>query len=127
MNLNPYHYVSSMVRYCNSVEMKNISEKLSTINGATFNRKATSKLLFFKNEKNNIRKNKVINSFSVAMNDNLSFKGEFVWRILAKINKANSYSSFYNSCKYKGYYELWKYYSVLIEQLLVKYKEFNIL
>ena len=125
MNLNPYHYVSSMVRYCNSIEMKNISEKLSTVNGATFNRKATSKLLFFKNEKNNIRKNKVINSFSVAMNDNLSFKGEFVWRILAKINKANSYSSFYNSCKYKGYYELWKYYSVLIEQLLVKYKEFK--
>ena len=125
INLNPYHYVSSKVRYCNSVEMKNISEKLSTVNGATFNRKATSKLLFFKNEKNNIRKNKVINSFSVAMNDNLSFKGEFVWRILAKINKANSYSSFYNACKYKGYYELWKYYSVLIEQLLVKYIEFK--
>ena len=125
MNLNPYHYVSSMVRYCNSVEMKNISEKLSTVNGAIFNRKATSKLLFFKNEKNNIRKNKVINSFSVAMNDNLSFKGGFVWRILAKINKANSYSSFYNACKYKGYYELWKYYSVLIEQLLVKYSEFK--
>ena len=125
INLNPYHYVSSKVRYCNSVEMKNISEKLSTVNGATFNRKAISKLLFFKNEKNNIRKNKVINSFSVAMNDNLSFKGEFVWRILAKINKANSYSSFYNACKYKGYYELWKYYSVLIEQLLVKYIEFK--
>ena len=33
MNFNPYHYVSSMVKYCNSIEMKNISEKLSNVNG----------------------------------------------------------------------------------------------
>lgn len=125
MTFNPYHYVSSMVRYCNSVEMKNISEKLSEVNGAIFNKKATSKQLFFKNKNNNKRKNKVINSVSVSMNNNLSVKGGFVWRILAKITKTNNYSSFYNACKFKGYYELWKHYSILIEQLLVKYNEFK--
>jgi len=125
MNFNPYHYVSSMVRYCNSIEMKNISEKLSTVSGAMFNRKATSKQLFFKNENNIKRKNKVINTISVSMNNNLSFKGEFVWRILEKMTKTNGFSSFYNSCKFKGYYELWKHYSIIIEQLLVKYVEFK--
>ena len=46
IEFNPYHYVSDMVRYCNTVEMKNISEKLSKVNGASFNKKTTTKLLF---------------------------------------------------------------------------------
>ena len=127
MTLNPYHYVSSMVKYCNSIEMKNISEKLSTVNGAVFNKKATSKQLFFKNENNNNNKrvNKVIESFLVSYTNNLSLKGGLVWRILAKITKSTGFSSFYNACKFKGYFELWKHYSILIEQLLVKYTEFK--
>jgi hypothetical protein len=127
MKLNPYHYVSSMVKYCNSIEMKNISEKLSTVNGAMFNRKATSKQLFFKNENynNNKRVNKVIDSCCVSYTNNLSLKGGLVWRILAKITKTTGFSSFYNACKFKGYFELWKHYSILIEQLLVKYIEFK--
>ena len=125
MNFNPYHYVSSMVKYCNSIEMKNISEKLSNVNGASFNRKSTSQQLFFKNENNINRKNKVINSVSVSMNNNLTIKGGLVWRILEKISKTGGYSSFYNACKFKGYYELWKHYSILIEQLLAKYIEFK--
>ena len=127
MTFNPYHYVSSRVRYCNSIEMKNISEKLSTVNGAVFNRKATSKQLFFKNENNNNNKrvNKVIDSCFVSYNNNVPLKGGLVWRILSKITKTNGFSSFYNACKFKGYYELWKHYSILIEQLLVKYPEFK--
>ena len=125
MNFNPYHYVSSMVKYCNSIEMKNISEKLSNVNGASFNRKSTSQQLFFKNGNNVKKNNKVINSVSVSMNNNLTIKGGLVWRILEKITKAGGYSSFYNACKFKGYYELWKHYSIIIEQLLVKYIEFK--
>ena len=125
VSFNPYHYVSKSVRYCNSVEMKNISEKLCNVNGATFNKKATSKLLFFKNENNNTKKRKVINSFAVSMNNNLSFKGGMVWRILAKITRITGYSSFYSACIFKGYHELWKHYSILIELLLVKYVEFK--
>ena len=125
MNFNPYHYVSNMVRYCNSLEIKNISEKLSDVNGAIFNKVATSKQHFFKNENKSIKKNKVISSFAVSMNNNLSFRGGMVWRILSKITKINGYSSFYNACIFKGYHELWRHYSILIEQLLVKYVEFK--
>ena len=127
MEINPYHYVSGMVKYCNSVEMKLISEKLSNVNGASFNKKATTKPLFFINENltNKDRISKVVNLSSVSLNKNLAFKGGFVWRILSKISKSSGYSSFYHACKFKGYSELWKHYSIFIEQLLVKYPEFK--
>jgi len=127
MEINPYHYVSGMVKYCNSVEMKLISEKLSNVNGASFNKKATSKPLFFINENstNKDRISKVVNLSSISLNKNLAFKGGFVWRILSKISKSSGYSAFYHACKFKGYSELWKHYSIFIEQLLVKYPEFK--
>ena len=125
IEFNPYHYVSDMVRYCNTVEMKNISEKLSRVNGASFNKKATTKLLFFKNENitNKRRIGKVIHGTAVSLNKNLSLKGGLVWRILARITILSGYNSFYIACKFKGYSELWKHYSLLIEQLLAKYSE----
>lgn len=127
MEFNPYHYVSNIVRYSNSIEMRNISEKLSNVSGAAFNKKATSKQLFFKNENYTHEKRiqKVINVTSVSLNKNLSIKGGLIWRILGKISKSNGASSFYHACKFKGYSELWKHYSILIEQLLVKYPEFK--
>ena len=127
MEINPYHYVSGMVKYCNSVEMKQISEKLSNVNGASFNKKATYKPLFFINENttNKDRIRKVVNLSSVSLNKNLAFKGGFVWRILSKISKSSGYSAFYHACKFKGYSELWRHYSIFIEQLLVKYPEFK--
>lgn len=125
IEFNPYHLVSDMVRYCNTVEMKNISEKLSRVNGASFNKKTTTKLLFFKNENitNKRRISKVIHGTSVSLNKNLSLKGGLVWRILSRITKLSGYNSFYIACKFKGYSELWKHYSLLIEQLLAKYSE----
>ena len=47
MELNPYHYVSNIVKYSNSIQMKKISEKLGNIHGANFNIKATSQKTFF--------------------------------------------------------------------------------
>ena len=41
------------------------------------------------------------------------------------IKKVNGYSPFYISCLFKGYFELWKNYSVLLGQLLVKYPLFK--
>lgn len=123
VEFNPYHYVSDMVRFCNTVEMKTISEKLSKVNGASFNKKTTTKLLFFKNENitNKRRISKVIHGTSVSLNKNLSLKGGLVWRILERIS--NFSGTFYIACKFKGYSELWKHYSLLIEQLLAKYSE----
>jgi hypothetical protein len=107
--------------------MKLISEKLSNVNGVSFNKKATSKPLFFINENltNKDRISKVVNLSSVSLNKNLTFKRGFVWRILSKISKNSGYSAFYHACKLKGYSELWKHYSIFIEQLLVKYPEFK--
>lgn len=123
VEFNPYHYVSDMVRFSNTVEMKTISEKLSRVNGASFNKKTTTKLLFFKNENitNKRRISKVIHGTSVSLNKNLSLKGGLVWRILERIT--NFSGTFYIACKFKGYSELWKHYSLLIEQLLAKYSE----
>ena len=126
MELNPYHYVSSMVRYCNTIEMKKISEKLSTVRGATFNKKATTQYQFFKNKKSNNKcLNKVISCATVSFNDNLTHTAGFIWRILDKLKKTNVKSLFLQVCKYQGYSELWKYYSMLIQKLLVNYCEFK--
>ena len=91
MELNPYHYVSNIVKYSNSIQMKKISEKLGNIHGANFNIKATSQRHFFRGQSfNNKLSNKnqtnvrVINSFQVIFNANLSHKSGLVWRILLK-------------------------------------------
>ena len=137
MELNPYHYVSNIVKYSNSIEMKKISEKLGNIHGANFNIKATSKSHFFKGKgksynNKNIKKyqnnnNRVINSFQVTFNTNFSYKSGLVWRILQKfkMKKNNIIPSFRHACKFKAYSELWKYHSMIIEKLLVNYNEFK--
>ena len=134
MELNPYHYVSNIVKYSNSIQMKKISEKLGNIHGANFNIKATSQRHFFRGQSfNNKLSNKsqtnvrVINSFQVIFNANLSHKSGLVWRILLKfkLKKNNIIPSFRQACKFKAYSELWKYHSLLIEKLLVNYSEFK--
>ena len=134
MELNPYHYVSNLVKYSNSIQMKTISEKLGNIHGAHFNIKATSQKHFFrgqshtnKNLKTHQNNNRVISSFQVTFNSNLSHKSGLVWRILQKFKqkKNNIIPSFRHACKFKAYLELWKYHSLLIEKLLVNYSEFK--
>ena len=134
MELNPYHYVSNKVKYSNSIQMKKISEKLGNIHGADFNIKAKSQRHFFRGQsyKNKLSKsqkknNRVINSFQVIFNTNLSHKSGLVWRILQKFKQKrnNIIPSFRQACKFKGYSELWKYHSMLIEKILVNYSEFK--
>ena len=134
MEFNPYHYVSNIVKYSNSIQMKKISETLGNIHGADFNIKATSQRHFFRGQsyKNKIAKtnqtnNRVINSFQVTFNSNISHKSGLVWRILLKfkLKRNNIIPSFRQACKFKAYSELWKYDSLLIEKLLVNYNEFK--
>ena len=134
MELNPYHYVSNVVKYSNSIEMKKISEKLGNIHGANFNIKTTSQRHFFKGQsyknnklKNHQNNNRVINSFQVTFNTNVSHRSGLVWRILIKFKhkKNNIIPSFRHACKFKAYSELWKYHSMIIEKLLVNYSEFK--
>jgi len=131
MELNPYHAVSKNVKYSNSIEMKKISEKLGNIHGASFNIKAKSQRHFFRGQsyknKNDKRNRRVINSFQVTFNTNLTHRGGLVWRILNKfkLRNINILSSFRQACKFKAYLELWKYHSMIIEKLLVNYEEFK--
>ena len=131
MELNPYHAVSKNVKYSNSIEMNKISEKLGNIHGASFNIKAKSQRHFFRcqsyKNKNDKRNRRVINSFQVTFNTNLTHRGGLVWRILNKfkLRNINILSSFRQACKFKAYLELWKYHSMVIEKLLVNYEEFK--
>ena len=126
MKLNPYHLVSTKVKYSNYIDMKDISNKLTELDDGGIKIRRVETPLFFKNS--NIKKNKIgkmINSSFVQFNQKISHECDFIWRILSMIKKVSGYSPFYTSCLFKGYYELWKNYSVLIEQLLVKYPLFK--
>ena len=126
MKLNPYHLVPEKVIYNDSVETEKISEKLLELNSSKINIKKRNKSFFFKNSnmKNN-RLGKMVNSFFVQLNGKITYETDFVWRILSIIYKAQGFSPFYTACIFKGYHELWKNYSILLEQLLVKYPLFK--
>ena len=126
MKLNPYHLVSTKVKYSNYIDMKDISNKLTELDDGGIKIRRTETPLFFKNSNiNNNKIGKMINSSFVQFNQKISHECDFIWRILSMIKKVSGYSPFYTSCLFKGYYELWKNYSVLIEQLLVKYPLFK--
>ena len=73
MKLNPYHYVSTRVRYNNAVEMEKISEKLSNVNSVKPNQKTDL------NKKVNT---KLLKTVKDQFNNNLSYKSGLIWRIL---------------------------------------------
>ena len=132
MDLNPYHSVPKNVKYCNLVEIKNISEQLSYVSGIVQTRGVSCQPHFFKrdinfeNNKNFNSNLKVIDSVTVTYNNNYaSNKGELVWRILSKLTKKFISSSFRQACVFQGYSELWKYYSLLLEKMLVNYSAFK--
>ena len=122
MKFNPYHYVSTRVRYNDAVEMKVISEKLSDVNSVKKNQASTYQNNFFKNKKINT---KIIKTFKVNFNNNLSYKGGLIWRILNKLRNSNMPTEFKQICKFQGYAELWKHYGMLIEKLLLNYPAFK--
>jgi len=128
MEMNPYHLVPKDVRFGDLIEIKKISEQLSHVNGVVQSRAATSQKHFFRNDINFVDNkisnfnSKIINSVTVTYSNNYSWqKGELVWRILKKMKTISGSSSFRQACLFKGYSELWKYYSMVIEKMLVNY------
>ena len=124
IKLNPYHYVSTRVRYNNAIQMEKISEKLSNINSFKQNQVSAFNTRFFKNYNKKLN-SKVIKTVRVGFNNSLSYKGGLVWRILSKLQKNNVPSELRQACKYQGYSELWKYYGMLIEKLILNYPIFK--
>ena len=128
MEMNPYHLVPKDVRFGDLIEIKKISEQLSHVNGVVQSRATTSQKHFFKNDLNFINNkisnfnSKIINSVTVTYSNNYSWqKGELVWRILKKMKTISGSSAFRQACLFQGYSELWKYYSMVIEKMLVNY------
>ena len=128
MEMNPYHLVPKDVRFGDLIEIKKISEQLSHVNGVVQSRATTSQKHFFKNDLNFMNNkisnfnSKIINSVTVTYSNNYSWqKGELVWRILKKMKTISGSSAFRQACLFQGYSELWKYYSMVIEKMLVNY------
>ena len=119
MEINPYHYVSSKVKFSKVIEMGIISEKLGDMDSGNKNHIAKNNLNFFRdNSSKRTKNNRVIDTFQVSYNKNLLHKSGLVWRILQKfyIKRKGVNPSFKLACKFKAYAELWKYHSMLIDK-----------
>lgn len=128
MEINPYHYVSSKVKFNKVIEMGIISEKLGDMNSGNSNSIAKNNNTFFRGKPSKKAKtNRLIDTFQVSYNKNLLHKSGLVWRILQKfyVQRKSINLSFKQACKFKAYNELWKYHSMLIEKLLVNYSKFK--
>ena len=125
IKFNPYHYVSTRVRYNNAIEMEKISEKLSNVNSVKPYQKSSTKNFFFKGDINRKINAKLLKTVKVHFNNNLSYKGGLVWRILSKLQTNRVFSEFKQICKFQGYTELWKYYGMLLEKLILNYPLFK--
>lgn len=125
MKMNPYHYVSTRVRYNNAIEMGKISEKLSNVNSVKPYQKTTFKNNFFKENFHQNINTKVLKTVKVQFNNNFSYQGGLVWRVLTKLQKNKISSEFKQICKLQGYTELWKTYGMLLEKLILNYPIFK--
>ena len=128
MDINPYHYVPSKVKFSKIIEMGLISEKLGDMDSGITHHIAKNNMNFFIDKSSKKSKNnRVIDTFQVSYNKNLLHKSGLVWRILQKfyIKRKGINPSFKQACKFKAIAELWKYHSMIIEKLLVNYDKFK--
>ena len=128
MDINPYHYVPSKVKFSKIIEMGLISEKLGDMDSGITHHIAKNNMNFFIDKSSKKSKNnRVIDTFQVSYNKNLMHKSGLVWRILQKfyIKRKGINPSFKQACKFKAIAELWKYHSMIIEKLLVNYDKFK--
>ena len=128
MDINPYHYVPSKVKFSKIIEMGLISEKLGDMDSVITHHIAKNNMNFFIDKSSKKSKNnRVIDTFQVSYNKNLLHKSGLVWRILQKfyIKRKGINPSFKQACKFKAIAELWKYHSMIIEKLLVNYDKFK--
>ena len=128
MDINPYHYVPSKVKFSKVIEMGLISEKLGDMDSGITHHIVKNNVNFFRDKSSKKSKNnRVIDTFQVSYNKNLLHKSGLVWRILQKfyVRRKGINPSFKQACKFKAYTELWKYHSMIIEKLLVNYGKFK--
>ena len=128
MDINPYHYVPSKVKFSKVIEMGLISEKLGDMDSGITHHIVKNNVNFFRDKSSKKSKNnRVIDTFQVSYNKNLLHKSGLVWRILQKfyIKRKGINPSFKQACKFKAIAELWKYHSMIIEKLLVNYDKFK--
>ena len=117
MNLNPYHLISKKVLYDPIINCKLISNQLNDL-----------KSNIIQENKNNIKinnKNKNKFLFSCTYKLNNRKKEDLLWRILSIFSKMNLSINVKQIFIYEGFRQLWHQYAILIEKLLINYKNFK--
>ena len=136
MALNPYHLVKKKVLYNPIINCKIISNQLNDLKSNIFpnnknkiilkkNKKLTNNNLIDKNYSNNIinNKNKFLLSCTFKLNNRK--KEDLLWRILSIFSKMNLSMNVKQIFIYEGFRQLWYQYAILIEKLLINYKNFK--
>ena len=126
MNLNPYHLIAKKVLYDPIINCKLISNQLNDLKSNIIQENKN----IIKN-KNNIKINKYNNNnknkflFSCTYKLNNRKKEDLLWRILSIFSKMNLSNNVKQIFIYEGFRQLWHQYAILIEKLLINYKNFK--
>ena len=126
MTINPYHYVPKKVIFSTLINNNLISNQLSG-NLVTYEEKGKINFPTVKNPKSsrNKKNRKMINSYSISFPDPNFKRDELIWRLIPKIITTKGVSSFKQAVKYEAINKVWKVHSLIIEKLLVNYKNFK--
>ena len=126
MNLNPYHLTSKKVLYDPIINCKLISNQLNDLKSNIIqeNKNNIKKNINIKiNNNNNKNKNKFLFSCTYKLNNRK--KEDLLWRILSIFSKMNLSNNVKQIFIYEGFRQLWHQYAILIEKLLINYKNFK--
>ena len=124
MNLNPYHLTSKKVLYDPIINCKLISNQLNDLKSNIIQEnKNIIKNNIKINNNNNNNKNKFLFSCTYKLNNRK--KEDLLWRILSIFSKMNLSNNVKQIFIYEGFRQLWHQYAILIEKLLINYKNFK--
>ena len=123
MNLNPYHLISKKVLYNPIINCKLISNQLNDLKSNII--QENKNIIKNNNIKinNNNNKNKFLFSCTYKLNNRK--KEDLLWRILSIFSKMNLSINVKQIFIYEGFRQLWHQYAILIEKLLINYKNFK--
>ncbi len=123
MNLNPYHLIEKKVLYDPIINCKLISNQLNDLKSNIIQENKNNIKNNIKINNNNNNKNKFLFSCTYKLNNRK--KEDLLWRILSIFSKMNLSINVKQIFIYEGFRQLWHQYAILIEKLLINYKNFK--
>ena len=121
MRMNPYHYVPKKVVFSPIIKTNIINSRFNNdnIDENIENKIRTHSL------NNKKKKFKTIDSQTISFIDLKFNSDELIWRLISRIIMTKGISSFKQAVKYEAITKVWKNHSLIIERLLVNYKNFK--